>query len=44
MGAPLTFELSLKPDAAFYETESKAGDGFREAQDCVRAVKKFLPP
>ena len=41
-GARFTFRMDIKPEAVFYTTEAKDGDGFREAQDCVKAVKKFI--
>ena len=38
-GERFAFEFGLEPKVTKYKTEAKAGDGFKEAQDCVRAVK-----
>ncbi len=41
-GGRFVFEMAPVADPAFYVTEAKSGDGFRETQDCVRAIKKHL--
>jgi len=38
-GERFAFEFGLEPKVTKYKTEAKVGDGFKEAQDCVRAVK-----
>ncbi len=48
-GGRFVFEMAPVADPAFYQCKAKAGDGFRETQDCVRAIKKHpkqdhLPP
>ena len=38
-GERFAFEFGLEPKVTKYKTEAKVGDGFKEAQDCVRAMK-----
>ena len=38
-GERFAFELGLDPKVTKYKTDAKVGDGFKEAQDVVRAIK-----
>ena len=36
------FDLAFEPKVRKYKTDAKPADGFREAQDAVRAIKAQL--
>ena len=38
-GERIAFDMAFEPKVIEYKTDAKPADGFREAQDAVRAVK-----